>query len=38
VVASYNKTEDDFDTLDEYNDYLETLENLSTMPLEYSCC
>ena len=29
VGVSYNKTEDDFDTLDEYNDYLETLENLS---------
>lgn len=27
--GSYNKTEEDFDTLDEYNDYLETLENLS---------
>ncbi|RMX63712.1 hypothetical protein KXD40_004861 [Peronospora effusa] len=29
VTKDYNKTEDDFDTLDEYNDYLETLENLS---------
>ncbi|CAH0493218.1 unnamed protein product [Peronospora farinosa] len=28
VTKDYNKTEDDFDTLDEYNDYLETLENL----------
>lgn len=27
-VPSYNKTEEDFDTLDEYNDYLEMLENL----------
>lgn len=27
--SSYNKTEEDFDTLDEFNDYLETLENLS---------
>jgi hypothetical protein len=32
LAASYNKTEEDFDTLDEYNDYLETLENLSTWP------
>lgn len=29
VCTSYNKTEDDFNTTDEYNDYLETLENLS---------
>uniref|UniRef100_A0AAV1US84 RING-type domain-containing protein n=1 Tax=Peronospora matthiolae TaxID=2874970 RepID=A0AAV1US84_9STRA len=28
VIKDYNKTEEDFDTLDEYNDYLETLENL----------
>lgn len=28
-VCSYNKTEDDFNTADEYNDYLESLENLS---------
>ncbi|KAL7686513.1 putative cdk-activating kinase assembly factor MAT1/Tfb3, Zinc finger, RING/FYVE/PHD-type [Plasmopara halstedii] len=28
VTKDYNKTEDDFDTLDEYNDYLEMLENL----------
>uniref|UniRef100_M4BTY7 MAT1 centre domain-containing protein n=1 Tax=Hyaloperonospora arabidopsidis (strain Emoy2) TaxID=559515 RepID=M4BTY7_HYAAE len=30
VTKDYNKTEEDFDTLDEYNDYLEMLENLST--------
>ena len=34
MCISYNKTEDDFDTLDEYNDYLETLENLSTRLLD----
>ncbi|CCI40615.1 hypothetical protein ABG067_002944 [Albugo candida] len=28
VLKDYNKTEDDFVTLEEYNDYLETLENL----------
>ncbi|TMW67410.1 hypothetical protein Poli38472_011030 [Pythium oligandrum] len=28
VIKDYNKTEDDFSTLDEYNDYLETVENL----------
>lgn len=40
VVRSYNKTEDDFNTTDEYNDYLETLENLSTPShsLEFSIC
>ena len=27
-VSSYNKTEEDFNTSDEYNDYLEALENL----------
>lgn len=30
-MRSYNLTEDDFNTLDEYNNYLETLENLSTI-------
>lgn len=31
-MCSYNKTEDDFNSSDEYNDYLEMLENLSTSP------
>lgn len=30
ISVSYNKTEDDFETLDEYNDYLEHVEDLST--------
>ena len=31
IRCSYNKTEDDFDTLEEFNDYLESVEDLSTL-------
>lgn len=29
MIHSYNKTQDDFDTLREYNDYLEEVETIS---------
>ena len=32
IARTFNKTEEDFPTLKDYNDYLEEVENISTSP------